>query len=79
MDLRPIVATDIPVWYGYLTDPAVYEHTSWNVQSPEDLADYVETLIRRYQLRRNGHRTFSEFVNSLSDEELTEFAEPVRR
>ena len=42
----------------------------------EDLADYVEALIRRYTLRRNGHRSFSEFVNSLSDEELTRFAEP---
>jgi len=39
--LRPIVATDIPVWFSYLTDRAVYEHTSWNVQSPDDLVDYV--------------------------------------
>ena len=45
----------------------------------EDLAAYVETLLRRYQLRRNGHRTFSEFVNSLSDQELTEFATPAVR
>ena len=41
VELRPIVAADIPVWFGYLTDRAVYEHTSWNVQSPEDLAEYV--------------------------------------
>ena len=41
VELRPIVATDIPVWFGYLTDRAVYEHTSWNVQSPDDLAEYV--------------------------------------
>ena len=41
VDLRPIVAADIPVWFSYLTDPVVYEHTSWNVQSPQDLADYV--------------------------------------
>jgi sulfite reductase (ferredoxin) len=42
----------------------------------EDLADYVETLIRRYAQRRDGHRSFSEFVNSLSDAELTDFATP---
>ena len=44
----------------------------------EDLADYVETLIRRYQVRRNGHRSFSEFVNGLTDEELAAFAAPPR-
>ncbi len=44
----------------------------------EDLAPYVETLIRRYMVRRNGHRSFSEFVNGLSDEELTAFAAPPR-
>jgi sulfite reductase (ferredoxin) len=45
----------------------------------EELADYVEALVRRYTVRRNGHKTFSEFVNSLSDEELTAFAEAPRR
>jgi sulfite reductase (ferredoxin) len=45
----------------------------------EDLADYVEALLRRYVARRNGHRSFSEFVNSLSDDELTVFAAPPRR
>jgi len=41
VELRPIVAADVPVWFGYLTDRVVYEHTSWNVQSPEELTDYV--------------------------------------
>ena len=44
----------------------------------EDLADYVEALIRRYQVRSNGHRSFAEFVNTLSDDELTVFAAPPR-
>jgi sulfite reductase (ferredoxin) len=42
----------------------------------EDLADYVETLLRRYVLRRGSLRSFSEYVNSLSEEELSAFAEP---
>ena len=45
----------------------------------EDLTDYVETLLRRYMVRRNGHKSFAEFVNGLSDDELTAFAAaPVR-
>ena len=27
--LRPIVEADLPVWYAYLSKPAVFEHTSW--------------------------------------------------
>jgi sulfite reductase (ferredoxin) len=45
----------------------------------EDLTDYVETLLRRYLVRRNGHKTFAEFVNSLDDAALTEFATPAVR
>jgi [ribosomal protein S5]-alanine N-acetyltransferase len=41
VELRPIVAADIPVWFSYLTDRVVFEHTSWNVQSPEELNEYV--------------------------------------
>jgi sulfite reductase (ferredoxin) len=40
----------------------------------EDSADYVETLLRRYRHRKNGHETFTAFVRSLSDAELAEFA-----
>jgi ribosomal-protein-alanine N-acetyltransferase len=39
--LRPIGAEDLPAWYAYLSEPAVYEHTSWNVQSPQDLARHI--------------------------------------
>jgi sulfite reductase (ferredoxin) len=42
----------------------------------EDLADYVEALLRRYMQYRNGHRRFGDYVNSLSDEELARFAVP---
>jgi sulfite reductase (ferredoxin) len=40
----------------------------------EDSADYVETLVRRYHQRRNGHTSFRAFVNALSDDELGDFA-----
>ena len=39
--LRPIAAADIPVWYDILSTPAVFEHTSWNVRSPDELAHYA--------------------------------------
>jgi ribosomal-protein-alanine N-acetyltransferase len=41
IEVRPITAADIPRWFMYLTDPAVYEHTSWNVESPEELMHCV--------------------------------------
>jgi sulfite reductase (ferredoxin) len=42
----------------------------------EDLADYVEMLLRRYEHRRNGHKSFSDYVHSLDREQLAAFAEP---
>ncbi|MGQ0670952.1 MAG: nitrite/sulfite reductase [Actinomycetota bacterium] len=42
----------------------------------EDLAGYIETLLRRYRNRRDGHASFSEFVDSLSPDELAAFAAP---
>jgi len=39
--LRPITPADIPQWYEYLAMPVVFEHTSWNVQSPSDLEHYA--------------------------------------
>jgi ribosomal-protein-alanine N-acetyltransferase len=39
--LRPITSADIKPWFDYLTKPEVYEHTSWNVQSPSELSNYA--------------------------------------
>ena len=39
--LRPITAADLPAWYGYLSLPAVFEHTSWNLRSASELEDYL--------------------------------------
>jgi ribosomal-protein-alanine N-acetyltransferase len=47
VELRPIVDADIPLWFGYLSNPVVYEHTSWNVQSPEELAHYAWSASTR--------------------------------
>ena len=41
--LRPMTAADIEPWFSYLSQPLVYEHTSWNVKRPEDLAHHVWT------------------------------------
>lgn len=40
--LRPLRADDIAPWYGYLSQPTVYEHTSWNLQGSQDLAHYAQ-------------------------------------
>ena len=43
----------------------------------EDAADYVETLVKRYRARRGPEApSFTEFVRSLDDVELTAFADP---
>jgi sulfite reductase (ferredoxin) len=45
----------------------------------EDAADYVETLIRRYRLRRGDGDSFASFVNGLDDDGLARFAAPAQR
>jgi ribosomal-protein-alanine N-acetyltransferase len=39
--LRPITAADIEPWFKYLSQPNVYEHTSWDVQEPSELNQYT--------------------------------------
>jgi ribosomal-protein-alanine N-acetyltransferase len=45
--LRPLAAADIPVWYAYLSQPAVQEHTSWDLRGPDDLDHYAQDLSLR--------------------------------
>lgn len=40
--LRPIELDDCPSWYGYLRLPQVFERTSWNLRSADDLRGIVE-------------------------------------
>ncbi|MGK5031636.1 GNAT family N-acetyltransferase [Janthinobacterium sp. DSP2-3-3] len=35
--LRHLERTDAPAWYAYLADPAVIEHTSWDLRCIDDL------------------------------------------
>ncbi len=42
----------------------------------EDTADYLETLLHRYERQRGTHPTFSSFVNAMDDAELARFAAP---
>ena len=42
----------------------------------EDSADYLETLVGRYQQRRGADDTFSTFVRRLDDDALARFAAP---
>ena len=39
--LRSLESSDLQDWFNYLSMPVVFEHTSWNVHSPEDLAHHV--------------------------------------
>jgi [ribosomal protein S5]-alanine N-acetyltransferase len=41
IELRPIVQADLKHWFEYLSMPVVYQHTSWNLSSVRDLANYV--------------------------------------
>jgi [ribosomal protein S5]-alanine N-acetyltransferase len=39
--LRSLALSDLPHWAAYLNDPVVYEHTSWNHPTRDDLARYL--------------------------------------
>lgn len=43
--LRPIRFADLETWYAYLSQPLVFEHTSWNLSSPDELATYVDGAV----------------------------------
>lgn len=45
--LRPIEAGDLPGWFGYLSQPAVYAHTSWKPLSPDELSPQVYDPARQ--------------------------------
>ena len=49
--LRPIEERDLATWYDYLSMPIVFEHTSWNLSSSEELAPYVWNRRHSHLLR----------------------------
>ena len=46
VEIRPLLAADIPHWYAYLRDPEVVRHTSWQLRDIHDLY----ALFNSYQL-----------------------------
>jgi [ribosomal protein S5]-alanine N-acetyltransferase len=38
--IRPITTDDIQTWFEYLSQPVVYEHTSWDIQDSSELNQY---------------------------------------
>jgi [ribosomal protein S5]-alanine N-acetyltransferase len=44
ISLRQLERSDWDAWYAYLTLPNVFEHTSWNLQSREDLSTTFDAL-----------------------------------
>jgi hypothetical protein len=40
--LQQLQRADVGAWFRYLTDPQVYEHTSWAVTKPDDLLSLFE-------------------------------------
>lgn len=44
LSLRQLERGDLPSWYAYLSNPDVVRHTSWNLQSEEDLLPMFDAL-----------------------------------
>jgi ribosomal-protein-alanine N-acetyltransferase len=44
LSLRQLERSDLPSWYAYLSNPDVIRHTSWNLQSENDLLPMFDAL-----------------------------------
>jgi len=44
LSLRQLERKDLPSWYAYLSNPDVVRHTSWNLQSDNDLLPIFDAL-----------------------------------
>jgi len=62
--LRQLERTDVDAWYAYLALPHVVEHTSWNLQSRDDLLPMFDAFestspesIRRLAIVSDGGKT----------------------
>jgi ribosomal-protein-alanine N-acetyltransferase len=44
LSLRQLERGDLPSWYAYLSNPDVVRHTSWNLQSEEDLLPMFDAI-----------------------------------
>lgn len=59
VQLRPLTAKDLAPWAAYLMDPRVFEHTSWNLRSADELQPYLaqaqtpDSMLRLALARRS--------------------------
>ena len=44
LSLRQLERADLDAWYAYLSNPAVFRHTSWNLRSPGDLLPLLDSI-----------------------------------
>ncbi|MFC6299714.1 GNAT family N-acetyltransferase [Pseudomonas sp. CCM 7893] len=44
LSLRQLERTDIPAWYAYLSQVEVIQHTSWNLNTQEDLLPLFDAI-----------------------------------
>ncbi|MGK5071421.1 GNAT family N-acetyltransferase [Janthinobacterium sp. ZB1P44] len=78
--LRPLERSDASAWYAYLADPAVVEHTSWDLRSIDDLQanfdDYASaqpasSLRLAVVLREGGQLVGTIGFNAISPQHRT--------
>jgi RimJ/RimL family protein N-acetyltransferase len=78
--LRHLERTDASAWYAYLADPAVIEHTSWDLHSIDDLqsnfdgyasADPSSPMRLAVVLREGGQLVGTVGFNAISPQHRT--------
>ena len=78
--LRQLARADAPAWYAYLADPAVVEHTSWDLHSIDDLqanfdeyasADASSPMRLAVVLRDGGQLVGTIGLNAISPQHRT--------
>lgn len=45
--LRALEPADVPPWFAYLSQREVYEHTSWDLRSADELMRYADAVAAR--------------------------------
>ena len=45
--LRALEPADVPRWFAYLSQHKVFEHTSWDLRSADDLMRYADAVAAR--------------------------------
>jgi [ribosomal protein S5]-alanine N-acetyltransferase len=82
ISLRQLERSDLDAWYAYLKLPEVFEHTSWNLQSAEDLLPMFDGLesaatqsIRRLAIVEDASRHLIGTIGFHTISEINQTAE----